>query len=215
MRTKEEAQDYRYFPDPDILPITIREEDIVRIKQEMPMLPKERRKLYEEQYLLSAQDSKQLTTNKYISDYFETCVKLYNVPKKISNWILTDLLRLVKDQEEYVFPISEESLVEIIKIVEDKKITKVIGLELLDKVITCKQSPLKLAKELNLLTIITDEQIEQILLQFKEENPKAVEQVKTDPKVISFIIGYVMKHTQGKANGAVVKELVGKMFVNK
>ena len=212
MRSKEEAQDYRYFPDPDILPFDILKEDKERIAKEIPVLPQERRKKYVFEYGISKIDSEHLTESKYVSDYFEKCVSYFNCPKKISNWILTDLFRMVKDSESPVFPISAKDLATIVKMTEEGRITKTNGLVLMEKVVETKKEPEILAKELNLLSSITEADIVKILEKFKAENPKAVEDFKKDPKVMSFIIGYVMKNTQGKANGTVVRDLISKMF---
>ena len=213
MRSKEQAQDYRYFPDPDILPITVSYEDIAKIKDEMVMLPAERRERYVSEFGIPEYDAAILTTSKYISDYYENCVKLYNNPKKLSNWIMVDLLKLVKDQEEFVFPVSEEHLTTIVKMVEDKVINKTIALELLDKVIETKKDPMALAKEMNLLVVISDEEILNLLKKLKAENEKVQADYKVDPEKISkFIIGYVMKNTAGKANSGKVIALIPQVF---
>ena len=213
MRSKEQAQDYRYFPDPDILPIEVDLADVLRIKGEMPMLPVERREMYQTKFGLPAYDAGILTSSKYISDYFEKCVACYDAPKKISNWILTDLLKLVKEEEVFEFPIAEQPLAEIIKMVDEKKINKTVGLQLLDQVAQTGKDPMTLAKELGLLTTISEEQITSLLQAFKDSNPKAVEDYKKEPqRVIGFIVGYVMKNTAGKANGELVKSLIAKLF---
>lgn len=213
MRSKEEAQDYRYFPDPDILPISISQEDIERIKREMPLLPVQRRKLYIEEFGLPKYDAEILTISKYISDYFETCVKLFNMPKKISNWIMVDLFKLIKEQEQVSFPISPEHLVEIIKMVEEKTINKTVGIQLLEKVIETKEDPKSIANQMGLLTTISEEQILSILQKLKNENPKVCNDYKTSgEKVVGFIIGYVMKNTGGKANSMLVKKLIPNIF---
>lgn len=213
MRSKEESQDYRYFPDPDILPISITKADVEKLKAEMPVLPAERRKKYVEEFGLPFDDAAQLTLEKDVSDYFENCVKLYNLPKKISNWILIELFRIVKETDkEFCSLISEKHLVEIIKLVEDKKITKNNGSRLLEEVVKTKEEPAALAKKLNLIADISEAQIIGLLEKFKQENPKVVADLKTDPKIAGFVVGYVMKNTGGKANGSVVKELINKVF---
>lgn len=213
MRSKEQAQDYRYFPDPDLLPIKISEENIENVRKEMVMLPSDRRKIYVEKLGLPEYDAKILTSSKYISDYFETCLKTFDSPKKISNWIMVDLLKLVKEGEEFVFPISEQDLACIIKMVEEKQINKTIGLQLMEKVIETGKEPLTLAKEMNLFVTISDEQILQLLEKLKAENEKVVADFKvSSEKVVGFIVGYVMKNTGGKANGTRVKELIKKVF---
>ncbi len=213
MRTKEQAQDYRYFPDPDILPISISKIDVEKIKAEMPMLPEERRKKYVAEFGLPEYDAAILTSSKYVSDYFEKCVKIFDSPKKISNWIMVDLLKLVKEQEDFVFPISEEDLCEIIKMVEEKTINKTVGLQLLDAVIKTGKKPSVLAKEMNLIVTISEEHILSLLNKLKSENAKVSEDYAKEPqKVVGFIVGYVMKNTAGKANAELVRSLISKVF---
>lgn len=213
MRSKEQAQDYRYFPDPDLLPVSISNDDIEKIKKEMVMLPADRRKMYVESFGLPEYDAQILTNSIYLSDYFENCVKLLNLPKKISNWIMVDLLKLVKEQGELIFPVSEKNLTSIIKMVEDKVINKTIGLQLLEKTIETQKDPLVLAKELGMLVTISDEQIVSLLDKLKTENQKVVEDYKNSPeKVVGFIVGYVMKNTGGKANSNRVRELIAEKF---
>ena len=213
MRTKEQATDYRYFPDPDIFPISISMDDVESIKKTMPMLPDERRKMYLEEFGLPEYDTEILTNSKYVSDYFETCVNLYNEPKKISNWIMVELLKIVKDQEEFAFPISEKDLTYIIKLVEDKKINKTTGVKLLNKVIETGKAPEVIVKEDNLLASISEDEILAILKDVYNNNPKVVEDYKANPnKVKGFIIGQVMRATGGKANNGVIVQLIPKVF---
>lgn len=212
MRSKEEAQDYRYFPDPDILPIEISRGVVKDLESQIPTLPVVRRKKYISEFGLSGADAELLTTDKYISDYFEASVNEYNNPKKIANWILTELLRRIKESGKGQFDISEKELVSIVSMVEAGKITKANGIVLIDEIAKTGECAEILAKKLNLISDITEEQIVAILEDFKKENPKAVDDFKTDPKVKSFIVGYVMKRTSGKANGKIVQELISKMF---
>ncbi len=213
LRSKEHAQDYRYFPDPDLLPIKISTKEIEKLKNEMPKSPSDRRQIYIEEFKLPPYDADILTSSKYISDYFEKCVSILNMPKTISNWIMVNLLKIVKEQEGESFPISEKYLVEIIKLVEEKKITKSNGLLLLEKTILNGKEPLKLANEMNLIVTISEEEILKLLEKLKSDNPKVAQDYKTDKeKVCKFITGYVMKNTQGKANGSVVEKLISKVF---
>ena len=215
MRTKETMQDYRYFPDPDVLAVEISEDDIEKIKTELVETPINRRKKYVEEFGLPKYDAELLTSSKYISDYFEKCVKLLNLPKKISNWIMVDLFKIVKEQnkEELIFPLSEENFTEIIKMVEDKKINKTVGLELLSKVIETNENPEILARQMNLFVTISDEKITELLEKLKNENAKVLsDYIKNPEKVIGFITGYVMKNTGRKADSLKVKELIPKIF---
>lgn len=216
MRNKEGAEDYRYFPDPDLLPLNITGEDIARVRGEMVMLPADRRKRYVEEFGLPEYDAEILTTTKYFSDYFEECVSLFNNPKKISNWIMVDMLKLVKDQkeqDEIVFPVSPEYLTEIIKMVEEGQINKATGLELLDEVVRTGKEPVVLAKVLGMLVTISDEEILALLEKLKSENAKVVADYAENPeKITSFIVGFVMKNTNGKANNQKIRELIPKIF---
>ncbi|MBP3344905.1 MAG: Asp-tRNA(Asn)/Glu-tRNA(Gln) amidotransferase subunit GatB [Clostridia bacterium] len=212
MRSKEEAQDYRYFPDPDILPISIPNEYVGKLRNEMPLLPEERRDVYVKEYGLPEYDSKILTSAKYISDFFDKCVRLYYLPKKISNWIMGDLLKRINEGEED-FPISEEHLVEIVKMVEDKVVNRNVAVQLLDEVIETGKQPMTLAKEKGMLVTIGDDEIIRHLQTLKAENAKVVADYKADPnKVTGFIVGFVMKNTGGKANSAKVKDLIPSVF---
>ena len=215
MRTKESMQDYRYFSDPDMLAVKISESDIEKIKSELVETPVIRRKKYIEEFGIPKYDAELLTSSKYISDYFEKCVTIFNSPKKIGNWIMVDLFKIVKDknQEEVIFPVSEEYFTEIIKMVENKKINKTVGLELLSKVIETNERPETLAKQMNLFVTISDEEIIENLEKLKTENPKVLNDYKKNPeKVIGYITGYVMKKTNGKANSLKIKELIPKIF---
>ncbi|MFI3229626.1 MAG: Asp-tRNA(Asn)/Glu-tRNA(Gln) amidotransferase subunit GatB [Bacillota bacterium] len=213
MRSKEQAQDYRYFPDPDIIALTVTDEDVQKVRDTMVMLPSERKRIYREDYALPEQDIKILTSSKYVSDYFEACVASYNAPKKISNWIMVDLMKLVKDQEEYIFPVSATDFTAIIKMVEEKVINKGVGLKLLDKVIETGKSPEALTKEMNLTATVSDDEIIAILQDVADSNPKSVADYQKDAsKVMGFIVGQVMRRTGGKANNARIRELADTVF---
>jgi len=208
MRNKEESQDYRYFPDPDIYAVKITRADVSRIKEKMPVLAYELKEKFINEYGLPEHDANVLTRSKEIAHYFMNCVKLLSKPKVISNWIMTDLLARSND-----ITISPTHLTDIIKMVEDKTFTKTVGLQLLDEVIKSKQSPTELAKKMGLLATISDDQILAILTQLKKDNAKVAQDYAENPdKVLRFIIGQVMKQTQGKAKSDVVEKLIPKVF---
>ena len=126
---------------------------------------------------------------------------------------MVDLLKLVKGLEEFVFPISEEDLCEIIKMVDEHLINKNVGLEIMDDVINTGKKPQEIVKEKNLIVTIGEDEISQILMQFKEKNDKVVQDYLKEPsRVIGFIVGQVMKKTGGKANPNLVKELIAKLY---
>ena len=126
MRSKENSHDYRYFPDPDLLTVEIDRESVERIRKTIPLLAGDRIKIYVEQYNLPEYDAKILTNEKFVSDYFEKCLSLYSAPKQISNWIMTEILKILKENpcEDLNQIISAENLVEIIKMVDTKEINR-------------------------------------------------------------------------------------------
>lgn len=218
MRTKEEAHDYRYFPEPDLVPILITEEWIEKLKREIGELPDERKSRFEKEYGLSAYDAKVLTSQKGIADYFEECVKLYSNPKIIANWIMGEILALVKGKilSKDKIPLPPKFLVEILKLIDERKITMMTGKEILKESYEKKISPLQIVKDKNLLQIEDREVLEKVADEVLLENKKAVEDfLKGKEQVIGFLIGQVMRKTGGKANPGMVKEIILKYLKGK
>ena len=210
MRTKEDSQDYRYFPDPDLLTVKIEPKLVEELKESLPLLQEQRVEKYINVYNLSEFDANILTSTKIVSDFYDKCLKYLQEPKEIANWIITELMKYDLSNN---FPVTSNDLVEIIKMVIDKKITRNNGKILLEKVIDTNQSPVELAKQLDMIANITNEQIEDIVKNLINENKKAVEDFeKTPDKVIQFFIGNVMKQTKGKANGAIAREIILKFL---
>lgn len=210
MRPKESAQ---CVPAPDIPVVRITKEDVMRIKAQLPALACNLKEKLITELGLPEYDANILTKSKAILNYYLECVKLLNEPKKISNWIMVDLLRIIKEQENDDLPLSPKHFTDIIKLVEDKQITKMVGLQLLEKVIEIKKEPYILAKEMGLLTAISEQQIEGILIQLRTENPKVAEDYKNNKeRVLKFIVGYVMKNTQGKAKSEIIESMINKVF---
>lgn len=213
MRSKEESQDYRYFPDPDIYAVTISQSDINQFKQNMPTLAWQYKHKFMQQYGLPEYDASILTTDKYITTYFENCVGLLNMPKKIANWLMVDMLKLVKESAETTFPITEEHFTQIIKMVEEKAFTRAVGLQVLTEVIASGIAPAQIAKQKGLLQAVSQETVLQILQTLKIQNPKLTADFATDPqKVKAYIIGQVMRATQGKVTPTLVETLLADVF---
>lgn len=213
MRQKEESKDYRYMPEPDALAIALTLEDVAKIRAELPMTPAERLKKYTEEFGLPEYDSNILISEKFISDYFDNCVKLYNVPKTLSNWIMTDLLKILKDGSYSTLDeiISEENLCTIIKLLDDKKISRNVAKDLFAKVIETKQNPMDIANKENLIETITPETLMAIVDGILAEKPDLAAQYKVEPdKITNFVVGGVMKQTKGKADAGFVKQYVAK-----
>lgn len=211
MRSKEEAEDYRYFPDPDILTVEITRDDVESVKKTLPMLPIDRQHKYVEEYGLPEYDAKILTTEKYISDYFDEAVCLYNAPKDISNWIMTDLLKILKesDTEDLVSIITPNNLVTIIKLITDKTVTRTNGKELFEKVCATHEDAMALAKKLGYLDQMSTEDMLKLIDTIFDRNPKAIEDYKTEPDdVTNYFIGQMMRETRGKAKVDIIKPII-------
>lgn len=210
MRSKEDSQDYRYFPDPDLLHVSISDELVKKLKEELPLSQTERKEKYMSEYNLSEYDAGVLSSNKVVSDYFDECMTLLKEPKEIANWIMTEIMKL-DTQEEIEIPASK--LVEIIKLLLSKKLTRPNAKELLLKVLETKGEVEKIAQENNMISNIDNSQIEQMITNIIANNPKAVEDyAKTPDKVIQFFIGNLMRETKGKADASSAREIIIKLM---
>ncbi len=211
MRSKEESKDYRYMPEPDIVTLKISPAEVEEIRKNLPATPAERYEKYTGEYGLSDYDTKILISEKFISDYFDECVKIYNSPKAVSNWIATDLLKLLKDQSFSTLSeiIPADDLCTIIKLVDEKKITRNISKELFEKVITTKKHAIDIANAENMIETISENTITDIVDSVLAEKPELKAQYVSEPdKITNFIVGQVMKQTKGKADATYVKTYV-------
>lgn len=211
MRTKEEAHDYRYFPEPDLVPIEISYEWIEKIKKEIGQLPEEKKERFKKEYSLSDYDAKVLTSQKGIADYFEKCIKIYNKPKLVANWIMGEILALIKGRIKRAedIPLKPEFLIEVVKLIEEGKITGIIGKEVLKEAFEKNISPYKIVKERNLIQIVDENFLNKFVEQVINENKKAIQDFKKGKtQVIGFLIGQVIRKTGGKANPNIVKEIL-------
>ncbi|MCD6407704.1 Asp-tRNA(Asn)/Glu-tRNA(Gln) amidotransferase subunit GatB [bacterium] len=211
MRSKEEAHDYRYFPEPDLVPVEINAEWIEKVKETIGELPSERKERFMRDYNLSDYDATLLTSKKEIGDYFEKCVKKFNKPKIVANWIMGDLMAILKEKKIKInnSPMTPDYLVELLTLIEEKKITGTIGKEVLVDVFETGKSPSEIVKEKNLIQIQDEDFISKVIEEVVKENPQPVEDYKKGKeKAIGFLIGQVMKKTKGKANPQIVRELL-------
>lgn len=207
MRSKEDSKDYRYFPDPDILAIEIPRENVEKIRKELPLLPVERKEKYMGEFGLSLYDTNLLLSEKVYSNFFDECVKLYNKPKSIVNWIQSQVLSLIKDEEEKEIKISASNLTKIIEMLEKKEISQQDSRTLFAKCWEEDIDAKEFAKSSGMLSTLSENELEKIMDEVISENPKACEDFKTTPdKVMPFFIGQVMKKTKGKANSEVVRK---------
>lgn len=206
LRAKTDSQDYRYFPDPDLLPIRIKRETIEKLKAQLPESKEARINRYISNYNLPSSDAEILSSNQVVSDFYDECVSILPEYKEIANWILVDILKL--DFDETV-PISAGNLCEIARMVIDKSITRQNGKELLVSVINTGKPAKKLAEQMGILATISREEIERIVDELVDGEKKARADYATSPdKVMQYFIGGVMRLTGGRADGMIVREVL-------
>lgn len=211
LRSKEESNDYRYFPDPDLLPIKITDEYIAKIKQSMPELPYDRKNRYMNEFGLPKQDAETLTSSVNITNFFEECLKLKNDPKSVCNWIATDVMRKLKDslEEEPTIQISAKNFVNLINMFQNKEISINNARVLIERVWETDEDVVSLAEELGLKQDNSEDSAKEFVLKAIEENPNAVADYKSgNQKAITFLMGQVMKMSKGKVNPQIVGKLL-------
>ncbi len=200
MRTKEDAQDYRYLPDADLMPIIIDEERIEKLEKTLPDLPDVRKRLYMERYGLNSYDAEQLIASIDIANYFEKAVKLCKNPKTLANIMITEIFRIV-DTDDFVAPFSYKYLAELVDLLEDGKINSSTSKKILEEMIKEDKSPLVIVKEKNLEQINDIDTLLPIIREAIASSEKAVKEYKEGKeKALQSIIGKIMGKTRGKAN---------------
>lgn len=211
MRGKEEAHDYRYFPDPDLPPLVIREEWIDKWRTELPELPAARRRRFEEGLGLPAYDAEVLTAEKDVADYFEQAVAAYAEPKKISNWVMGELLRELNDRSADLSAckIRPAELAALVKIVDGGLISGTIAKTVFKELFAVGGDPEAYVKDKGLVQISDSSSLEGFVDEVLAENPAEVERFRAgEKKLTGFFVGQVMKKSRGKANPALVNKLL-------
>jgi aspartyl-tRNA(Asn)/glutamyl-tRNA(Gln) amidotransferase subunit B len=217
LRTKEEEQDYRYFPEPDLVPVVISEEFIEKIRARMPELPDDRVKRFMSTYGLPGYDAGVLVSSKSLADFFEDCVGIYNQPKDISNWIMSDLLRYLYENnlELSESKITPGSLVGMIRLIDEGVISGKIAKTILPEMILSGTDAREIVEKKGLVKITDREYLAKVIDTVFANNRKAVEDALINGKTVHFLIGQLMKATKGKADPALankmVKERLGKL----
>ncbi len=209
MRSKEEAHDYRYFPDPDLLPVVVDREWVEEIRRSLPELPDARLGRFVEVYNIPVYDAGVLTASKEVADYFEDCLKRYDKPKTVSNWIMTELLRELKGEEEGIktFEITPEMLTDLLMFIDDGTISGKIAKEVFGEMLLTGKKAGEIISEKGFKQISDLSEIEEIISRIIENNPDEVARYKAgQEKLIGFFVGEVMKVTLGKANPKLVNE---------
>jgi aspartyl-tRNA(Asn)/glutamyl-tRNA(Gln) amidotransferase subunit B len=211
MRGKEEAHDYRYFPDPDLVPLKIDGNWIEKIRKDLPELPSEKRERFVSQYHIPEYDAAILTSTKPLSIYYEETVRLFPEPKTVSNWIMGDLLRELKRDEREIdqCPVTPALLADMLSMIKDGTISGKIGKDVFEEMYRTGEKPAKIVREKGWVQILDKGEIERAIEKAIQSNPKLVgDYRKGKEKLFGFFVGEVMKETKGKANPKLLNELL-------
>ncbi|MDH4128570.1 MAG: Asp-tRNA(Asn)/Glu-tRNA(Gln) amidotransferase subunit GatB [Spirochaetota bacterium] len=212
MRSKEEAHDYRYFPDPDLVPIMLTEDYVNNIKSQLPELPKAKESRIIKEYQLSERDAKVLTSSLELANYFEEAVKSCpENPKKVANWIMGDLMRVLNEMggELNKIKIKASQIGNLVKHIEDGKISGKIGKQLFDEMIKTGRTVEETINDLNVGLMNDEGELISIIDRIIKDNPDSVASYKAGKeKAMGFLMGQIMKATKGQANPQKVNQLL-------
>jgi len=215
MRGKEEAHDYRYFPDPDLLPLVIDEGWIEEIRSTLPELPDEKRARFIEAYGIPLYDAQVLTSSRPLADYFEACVEHFSKPKTVSNWVMGSILATLKAENKTIeeSPVSPERLAELLRLVDSGVISGKIAKTVFDEMVSSGKPPEAIVQEKGLVQVTDADAITEVIEQVLSEHAKEVSDYRGGKtKLFGFFVGQVMKATRGKANPKMVNEILKKML---
>jgi len=211
MRSKEQAHDYRYFPEPDLVPFTVSEEEVKKVLSQLGERPWERLKRLQDAFQLPLGDAQQLVLDKKLGDFFEACMK-YNVPgKRMCNWVLSELMGRLNERQIRIqkSPITSEALAELVQLIENNTISGKIGKNVLDLMFETGKSAVAVVEEKGLKQVTDTGEIETIVSDVIKQNPKPVADFQSgEMKAIGFLVGQVMKASKGKANPGLVNKIL-------
>jgi aspartyl-tRNA(Asn)/glutamyl-tRNA(Gln) amidotransferase subunit B len=211
MRSKEEAHDYRYFPEPDLFPVVVGEHWKKELSHLVPELPDQKRERFIKNYGLPKYDAEILTESNQLAKYYEDVVNVTNDYKSTSNWMMTDVLKILNDKKIDIasFPVSSKNLGLMINLINDGTINGKIAKEIFSVMVEEKKEPLEIIKEKNLFQITNESALQVIVDEIISQNESEVKQYfDGKEKVFGFLVGQVMKKTQGKANPKSVNEIL-------
>ena len=215
MRSKEYADDYRYFPEPDLMPLVVSEEWVNRVRRDLPELPDARRERFAQEYGLPPYDAEVLTLRKDVADYYEAAVGQYRNPKALSNWVMGDVLRVIRERKLdnalviHDWPVPPERLAAMVELVDSGEISGKIAKSVFDEMASTGKTPVQIVAEQGLTQISDEAAICDAIEAVLTANADKVAQYRSGKdKLFGFFVGQVMKATQGKANPQKVNELL-------
>ncbi|MCX5845997.1 MAG: Asp-tRNA(Asn)/Glu-tRNA(Gln) amidotransferase subunit GatB [Deltaproteobacteria bacterium] len=215
MRSKEEAHDYRYFPDPDLVPIVIDEVWIEEVKKSLPELPLEKRERFIREYQIPPYDAGVLTSSRALADYFEEVARLSGKPKVAGNWVMGDVLRFLNEEKRDIkeCTILPQSLAEMIVLIENGTISGKMAKDIIVEMYKTGETPQTIIEEKGMVQITDEDALAKTIAEILAANPAQLEQYRAGKeKLFGYFVGQVMKATQGKANPQVINELLKKML---
>ncbi|ACN16225.1 GatB [Desulforapulum autotrophicum HRM2] len=211
MRSKEEAHDYRYFPEPDLVPLIVDDRWMEEVRQSLPELPDAKRQRFMDDYAMTAYDASVLTSSIALADFFEQTAKEINEPKLAANWIMGPVLALLKDQETTItsLPITADALAELLKLIEAGKINANAAKTIFDRMVTTSEGPGKIVEEMGLEQVSDQGELETIVAEVLKANPDEVESyLGGKTKLMGFFMGQIMKKSRGKADPKIVTQIL-------
>ena len=211
MRSKEQAHDYRYFPEPDLTPIVIDKLFIEEIRKTLPELPVERKERFIRKYKIPEYDAEVLTSSRDLADYYEECTMIYDNFKAISNWVMVDLLGFLKacNLEIKESNVKPSELVNLLKLRDDRTISGKIAKQVFEDMFKTGKSASDIIREKNLVQITDEGELNKIIEKVLSENQKSVSDYKIGKeKAFTFLIGQIMKMTGGKANPQIINKIL-------
>jgi aspartyl-tRNA(Asn)/glutamyl-tRNA(Gln) amidotransferase subunit B len=215
MRSKEEAHDYRYFPDPDLVPILVDDAWVDEMRRELPEMPAAKRERFIKDYQIPEYDAGVLTTDKALAQYYEDVVKLCDKPKQASNWVMGDLLRFLNEDKLDIrkCPITADALADMIKLIEEGTISGKMAKEILPEMYKTGLPPQKIIEAKGMVQITDEGELTKTITAIIDANPSQLTDYRGGKeKLFGFFVGQVMKVTQGKANPQMVNDLLKKML---
>lgn len=211
MRSKEEAHDYRYFPEPDLVPFTVSRAEVEQVRRTIGELPQAREKRFQTEFQITRQDAAQLVLDKALADFFESCVKAGANGKRVCNWLLTEFLGRLNERKLSLekSPVSAVMLAELVSLIDNNTIHGKIAKEVLDVMFETGKSAKAIVKEKGMEQVADESELVKIVQRVIQENPKPVADFKAGgAQALGFLVGQVMKATQGKANPGVANKLL-------
>lgn len=215
MRSKEQAHDYRYFPDPDLLPLRVDEGWITEIKNGLPELPAEKKERFIKDFGIPTYDAGVLTASRDLAEYFEEVVDSFNNPKLISNWIMTEFMRVLKADETSVRDslVKPAQFAELLRMIEEGKISGKIAKTVFDEMWATGFSSDKIVREKGLLQVSDTSELESIISKILDDNPAEVKKyLDGKTQVVGFFVGQAMKASKGKANPGMVNKILSEQL---